>query len=281
MSKRILVVEDEDLVGTMVRLNLESAGYQVVWVRNGDEAAEQAAVEPFDLILLDISLPGMGGLSVLEKLRSLGVGTPIMMLTARADVPTKVRALDFGADDYLAKPFHVEEMLARVNALVRRSQAERTMPADHIVQVGDHQVNLETRRAHTEDGEVTLSEKEAALVKLLLRSSRRAFVSIPSGRHPGPGVAGDITGRERGATRGAGPRGPSPSGRRGPRRPRRDGAPRAPAAGRSILVLHRPRLVRGRGRRDPRAVRGAGLPRDAIFVAQGGAGPSLEGSPAS
>ena len=175
MSKRILVVEDEDLVGTMVRLNLKSAGYQVVWVRNGGEAAERAAVEPFDLILLDISLPGMGGLSVLEKLRSLGVGTPIMMLTARADVPTKVRALDFGADDYLAKPFHVEEMLARVNALVRRSQAERTIPADHIVQVGDHQVNLETRRAHTEDGEVTLSEKEAALVKLLLRSRGRVL----------------------------------------------------------------------------------------------------------
>jgi DNA-binding response OmpR family regulator len=175
VGKKILVVEDEDLVGTMVRLNLESAGYQVVWIKDGGEAAERAAAEPFDLILLDISMPGMGGLSVLEKLRSIGVGTPIMMLTARADLPTKVRALDFGADDYLAKPFHVEEMLARVNALVRRSQAERTIPTDHIVQIGVHQVNLETRRAHTEEGEVTLSEKEAALVKLLLRSQGRVL----------------------------------------------------------------------------------------------------------
>lgn len=175
MSKKILVVEDDDLVGTMVRLNLESAGYQVVWVKNGGDAAERAAVEPFDLILLDISLPGMGGLSVLEKLRTIGVGTPIMMLTARTDVPTKVQALTFGADDYLAKPFHVEEMVARVNALVRRSQAERTIPADHIVAIGVHRINLETRQARTEEGEVTLSEKEAALVKLFLRSRGRVL----------------------------------------------------------------------------------------------------------
>ena len=175
MSKKILVAEDEDLVGTMVRLNLESAGYQVVWVKNGSEAAERAAAEPFDLILLDISMPGLGGLSVLEKLRSIGVGTPIMMLTAHTDVPTKVRSLDYGADDYLAKPFHVEEMVARVNALVRRSQAERNIPADLIVQIGAHQVNLVTRQAQTEEGDVTLSEKEAALVKLFVRSRGRVL----------------------------------------------------------------------------------------------------------
>jgi two-component system alkaline phosphatase synthesis response regulator PhoP len=175
VSKKILVVEDEDLVGTMVRLNLESAGYQVVWVKNGTEAAERAAVDPFDLILLDISIPGMGGLSVLEKLRSMGIGTPVMMLTARTDVPTKVRALEYGADDYLAKPFHVEEMLARVNALVRRSQAERSIPADNIVQIGAHRINLETRQASTQEGDVTLSEKEAALVKLFVRSRGRVL----------------------------------------------------------------------------------------------------------
>ena len=169
------MVEDEDLVGTMVRLNLESAGYQVVWVRNGGEAAERAAVEPFDLILLDISLPGMGGLSVLEAAKPRGRHADHDADRPRRCFP-KVRALDFGADDYLAKPFHVEEMLARVNALVRRSQAERTVPADHIVQVGDHQVNLEPPAgAHGGIGEVTLSEKEAALVKLLLRSRGRVL----------------------------------------------------------------------------------------------------------
>lgn len=170
MSQKILLVEDEDLVGTMVRLNLESAGYLVVWIRNGSEAAERAAEEAFDLILLDITLPGMSGLSVLRRLRETGLQTPVMMLTARSDVPTKVEALDFGADDYLPKPFHVAELVARVSALLRRSRAERAIPSDQLVQIGEREINLETRRALTSEGEVTLSEKEAALVRLLVRS---------------------------------------------------------------------------------------------------------------
>jgi two-component system, OmpR family, alkaline phosphatase synthesis response regulator PhoP len=173
--EKILLVEDEDLVGTMVRLNLESAGYQVVWIRNGTEAAERAASETFDVILLDITLPGMSGLSVLRGLRKGGVETPVMMLTARSDVPTKVEALDFGADDYLPKPFDVEELLARVNALLRRSRAERTIPSDQIVRIGEHDINLETRSAGSSEGNVILSEKEAALVRLLLRSRGRVL----------------------------------------------------------------------------------------------------------
>lgn len=174
MSGKILLVEDEDLVGTMVRLNLERAGYHVVWVRNGS-AAEQAATDPFDLILLDIALPGKDGLAVLRDLRAIGIGTPVMMLTARGDLSIKVDALDMGADDYLPKPFHVEEMVARVNALVRRSRSERAIPSDRLVYIGERQVNLETRRAQTEEGEVTLSEKEAALVKFLVRSRGRVL----------------------------------------------------------------------------------------------------------
>jgi two-component system, OmpR family, alkaline phosphatase synthesis response regulator PhoP len=170
VTEKILLVEDEELVGTMVRLNLESAGYRVVWIRNGSEAAERAAAESFDLILLDIALPGLNGLSVLRGLRKSGLETPVMMLTARSDVPAKVEALDFGADDYLPKPFDVAELVARVNALLRRSRAERAIPSDQLVHIGEHEVNLETRRAGSSDGDVTLSEKEAALVRLLLRS---------------------------------------------------------------------------------------------------------------
>ncbi len=175
MGQKILVVEDEDLVGTMVRLNLESAGYQVVWIRNGSEAAERAKSEPFDLILLDIGLPGIGGMSVLQRLRSVGVGTPVMMLTARSDVPTKVEAFESGADDYLPKPFDVAEMMARVNALVRRSRAERAIPSDRRVSIGGFSVNLDTRQAECREGQVSLSEKEAALVKLLLASGGKVL----------------------------------------------------------------------------------------------------------
>jgi DNA-binding response OmpR family regulator len=168
--EKILLVEDEELVGTMVRLNLEGAGHQVVWIRNGTEAAERAAAEAFDLILLDIALPGMNGLSVLRGLRKGGVETPVMMLTARSDVPTKVEALEFGADDYLPKPFDVAELIARVSALLRRSRTERAIPSDQVVHIGEHEVNLETRRAQSSEGDVVLSEKEAALVRLLFRS---------------------------------------------------------------------------------------------------------------
>jgi DNA-binding response OmpR family regulator len=171
MSARVLLAEDEELVGTMVRLNLETAGHTVTWVRNGLDAGQRVRAEHFDLVLLDIGLPGRDGLSVLKQIRDEGVGTPVMMLTARSDVPTKVGALHTGADDYLPKPFDVAELVARVGALIRRSRADREIPSDHVVKVGAFTVNLETRRADSNEGEVTLTEKEAALVKLLVRST--------------------------------------------------------------------------------------------------------------
>jgi DNA-binding response OmpR family regulator len=175
VSQKILLVEDEELVGTMVRLNLESAGYHVAWLRNGNEGAERAAAETFDLILLDIGLPGLNGLSILRGLRKGGVQTPVMLLTARSDVPTKVEALEIGADDYLPKPFDVAELIARVNAVLRRSRSERAVPSDQLVRVGEYGINLGTRRALSTEGEVTLSEKEAALVRLLVRSGGKVL----------------------------------------------------------------------------------------------------------
>jgi DNA-binding response OmpR family regulator len=175
MKSRILLIEDEDLVGTMVRMNLEGAGHEVVWVRDGAMAIEKAVNEAYDLLLLDIALPGADGLTVLSQLRNRGISTPIMMLTARSDVPTKVEALELGADDYLPKPFDVAEMIARANALVRRSQADRQIPADHIVRIGEFEVNLESRLAASNEGEVQLTEKEALLLGLLLRSHGRVL----------------------------------------------------------------------------------------------------------
>jgi DNA-binding response OmpR family regulator len=165
-----LLVEDEELVGTMVRMNLESAGFQVTWIQDGQEALENIGAAAYDVILLDITLPSLDGIGVLERVRALGVSTPVMMLTARSDVPTKVQALEMGADDYLPKPFDVAEMIARVHALVRRSQSDRVIPSDHLVRVGEHEVNLETREAGTNEGALVLSEKEAAILGLLVRA---------------------------------------------------------------------------------------------------------------
>jgi DNA-binding response OmpR family regulator len=169
MGFRILLAEDEQLVGTMVRLNLESEGHEVTWCKTAPAALEEATGRPFDLVLLDIGLPGGDGLSVLAELRKRGIGTPVMMLTARGDVASKVKALDLGADDYLGKPFDVAELIARAGALIRRSRADRELPADQSVRFGAYEANLATREAITNQGRVTLSEKEAAFLSLLVR----------------------------------------------------------------------------------------------------------------
>jgi len=170
VNSKVLLVEDEELVGTMVRMNLEGDGFQVSWTRDGEEGLAAGLREQFDLILLDISLPGRDGLEVLDALRRAGVTTPVLMLTARTETRVKVEALDQGADDYLAKPFDVSELLARVRALVRRSQAERELPSDRMIRIGEtFEINLDTREARTNEGMIVLSEKEAALMRMLVR----------------------------------------------------------------------------------------------------------------
>ena len=166
---RILLIEDDELVGTMVRLNLESEGYTVVWCRDGETGLETGRQEPFDLMLLDISLPGMSGLELLESLRGIEVWTPVMMLTARSDVSSKVSALNLGADDYLPKPFDVNEMTARVRALLRRAQAEREHPSTRIIMVGDSRVDMDSRQAETSNGTCVLNDKEVSILALLVR----------------------------------------------------------------------------------------------------------------
>ncbi len=117
----IAIVEDEELIRTMITINLEKGGYQVEGFLSGEEFLE-ADPAPFDAILLDIMLPGMTGSDVLSHLRARGLETPIMMVSAKSDTETKVDALELGADDYLAKPFDMEELLVRVKALLRRQR---------------------------------------------------------------------------------------------------------------------------------------------------------------
>jgi two-component system response regulator TctD len=115
MSVKVLLIEEEDLVGTMVRMNLEDAGFQVTWKKSVDDAGET-----FDVIFLDLDFRNTDGIRVLRKLRQRGTETPVLAVTASEDTQTKVDALEQGADAFLQKPFEVPEMIARINALIRR-----------------------------------------------------------------------------------------------------------------------------------------------------------------
>ncbi len=170
MTGSILLVEDETLVGTLVHMNLEACGYSVCWLKHGEEAHALLRARKFDMIILDITLPGMDGLAILQALRRDRITTPVMMLTARGDVATKVGALGSGADDYLPKPFDMPELLARVQAVLRRSQGDREIPAAQLIRFGAYEINLATREALTNEGPLVLSAKEAALVRMLVRA---------------------------------------------------------------------------------------------------------------
>jgi two-component system alkaline phosphatase synthesis response regulator PhoP len=167
MKYRIAVVEDDELIRNMIKLNLEKNDYQVKYFPDGESLTEQMAYEPFDLFILDVLLPGISGLEVLEKLKKNHIHAlaPVLMLTVQSQVQNKIKALNRGADDYLVKPFNMEELLARVNALIRRSQGKRAIPANRILIIGDCQVNLSSRVCQSSKGEVVLSEKEIKLLK--------------------------------------------------------------------------------------------------------------------
>jgi DNA-binding response OmpR family regulator len=172
---KVAVLEDEELIRTMLRMNLEGEGYHVDAYRDGESFLSTLDAAHYDLLVLDLLLPGADGGHVLRSLRGRGRNTPVLVVTARRDVETRVRLLDNGADDYLAKPFELPELLARVRALIRRSQGERSIPSHRQVRVGDCRVNLDTRLVVGPGGPVFLSEREAALLDLFVRNADRVL----------------------------------------------------------------------------------------------------------
>jgi two-component system, OmpR family, response regulator MprA len=141
-------------------------------VANGAEALERHRASPFDLLLLDVSMPVLDGLTVCRVLRSEGDGVPILMLTARTQTSDRVAGLDAGADDYVPKPFELDELLARVRALLRRSRAgdDRQGPAEHL-RLGDLRIDTAGRRVWRGDRELLLSKTEYELLELLVRNA--------------------------------------------------------------------------------------------------------------
>ncbi len=162
---RVLLVEDDAKLSNAVSRGLRSEGYAVDVVADGDAALIQAGVWDYDAIVLDVMLPERGGLEVCRVLRDRRCWAPVLMLTARADVSDRIRGLDVGADDYLAKPFDFGELLARLRALTRRTPTER--PATLVV--GDLMVDPATHEVEREGTGVELTAREFAVLEFLVR----------------------------------------------------------------------------------------------------------------
>jgi len=161
---RVLLVEDDTMIGESLREALRRQGMAADWVRDGRAADAALSTERFDAVLLDLGLPRRGGLEVLAALRARGDATPVLVLTARDTLADKVRGLDTGADDYLVKPFELDELLARLRALVRRGHG-RPSP---LLEVGDLRLDPATREVSRGGRPVLLSAREFALLQALL-----------------------------------------------------------------------------------------------------------------
>ncbi|MEE9201830.1 MAG: response regulator transcription factor [Dehalococcoidia bacterium] len=175
MSKaQVLVVDDEPRYLKLVRYNLESAGYEVITAAEGEEAVSLAAVKGLELILLDIRMPGMDGYEVCAKIREFSTA-PIIMLTAMGEERDKVKGLRLGADDYVSKPFGAEELLARVEAVLRRSRVSE-VSAEPVMTVGDLTIDFAQRRVAVAGQEVNLSPIEYRLLHWLAVNVGRVVV---------------------------------------------------------------------------------------------------------
>ena len=168
---RLLLVEDEVSLLDLLKENLEEEGYKVVGVTNGKDAVKRFKEEHFDLIILDIMLPGMDGLNVCENIRLINNETPIIFLSAKNTPEDRIKGLKKGGDDYLTKPFHLEELLLRITKLVSRNKSKTDNPnvlSDYTF--GENSVNFESYEATSKDGKFNLTKKEAHLLKLLIEN---------------------------------------------------------------------------------------------------------------
>ncbi|VWC64302.1 two-component regulatory system response regulator protein [Burkholderia lata] len=161
---RLLLVEDDDLIGSGLEISLSQAGYHVDWLRDGHAAAAALATTRFALVVLDLGLPGKSGTELLRTLRDAGDTVPVLVLTARGTVADRVRGLDDGADDYLAKPFELTEVLARCRALVRRSQGRA---GDEIVW-RDITIDLTAHTVTRDASRIALTSREWAILVQLV-----------------------------------------------------------------------------------------------------------------
>ena len=174
--KKILLIEDEANVVNLLKRGLEEEGYEISVAMDGLSGHEMASKNAFDLLVVDIMLPGMNGIEISRKLRQQKVSTPILMLTALGSTENIVNGLDSGADDYLVKPFNFAELLARMRRLFRRkSDDEGDVQDDKILQIADLQLNLDTKVVERAGRPLMLTATEFRLLEYLLRNKNRVL----------------------------------------------------------------------------------------------------------
>jgi len=170
MSYKILIVEDEPYMRLGLKDNLEFEGYTVELAEDGTAGLELILKRTYDLILLDVMMPGMSGLDVCKKAREKGVTSPILLLTAKSEEMDKVLGLELGADDYVTKPFSLRELIARIKAILRRGELRSTTKA---ITIGKLSVNFETYTSTNSSGAVRMSHKEYDILHYLFRQKNQ------------------------------------------------------------------------------------------------------------
>jgi DNA-binding response OmpR family regulator len=169
---KIGIAEDDPKIAALLQTALEENGYQITVVSNGIDASENFGQEQFNLLIIDIMMPGLSGIQVCKRLREKNIQTPILMLTAMGTVDDKVTGLDAGADDYLVKPFHLKELLARVSALLRRQTSLENVP-NHQLIFEDLIMDTLSKEVSRAGKIIDLSAKEFVLLELFLRNPNR------------------------------------------------------------------------------------------------------------
>ena len=175
MSKRVLVVDDEKLIVKGIRFSLEQDGMEVDCAYDGEEALELAKSNTYDMILLDVMLPKMTGFEVCQQIRDFS-NTPIVMLTAKGEDMDKILGLEYGADDYITKPFNILEVKARIKAIMRRTgKKNEEKNAERIIENRDMRLDCDGRRVYIKNREVNLTAKEFEVLELLMKNPNKVY----------------------------------------------------------------------------------------------------------
>jgi len=176
---KILIVDDDDSLLQQIQQILTRQRYSVETAKNGTEALDKLFETPFDAVILDIMMPGIDGLTVLGQARKGGINTPILMLTAKGDVAERIKGLDLGADDYLAKPFSLDELLARVRALLRRAGGQ----SEPVLKVGDLRLDTKSRKVTLGETSIELTPREFSILEFLLYNKNRIIPRFSLAEH--------------------------------------------------------------------------------------------------
>ena len=175
MARKVLVVDDEKLIVKGIRFSLEQDGFEVYSAYDGEEALEMIRANDYDIVLLDLMLPKMNGLQVCQQVREFS-NVPIIMLTAKGEDMDKIMGLEYGADDYITKPFNILEVKARIKAIIRRTgKPEKAKEQSRVVQAGDLKLDCDSRRVFIGDREVNLTAKEFDVLQLLVLNPNKVY----------------------------------------------------------------------------------------------------------